>query len=261
MGKNLMLGGLTVVAVLSALEACGMSSNDENADRQSWALSSGGSPGSGGSMSISPPACDPNSQSQLCPGVSLHANDVRTAGNYQLIYQTDGNLVLYRQSDMKPMWNTHTAGTPPGRVYVGLGGRLIVETVVGETVYTSPNPADLSPPHSYFLVLSEQGIAYTARGGAFINTQFVTGDPECKFDIANKGVCCPILVAPALSPAAANFREAQRNVARRTSSRRETPAATIEHRASSRKPFEPPGRRLADRPTSARLARSTLTNP
>lgn len=50
---------------------------------------------------------------------------------YQFILQTDGNLVLYRLSDHKPLWNSNT----PGRVVT----RVILQTDGNLTLYADPD--------------------------------------------------------------------------------------------------------------------------
>jgi hypothetical protein len=49
-------------------------------------------------------------------------------GQYKLIYQTDGNLVLYRTSDNYPLWSSGTAGRPAGRCAMQADGNLVIYT-------------------------------------------------------------------------------------------------------------------------------------
>jgi hypothetical protein len=58
----------------------------------------------------------------LLPGQYL----LTANGQYKLIYQTDGNLVLYRTSDNYPLWSSGTAGQPAGRCVMQTDGNLVI---------------------------------------------------------------------------------------------------------------------------------------
>ncbi len=47
-------------------------------------------------------------------------------GRYTLLYQTDSNLVLYRNSDMHPLWNAGTHGKPVGTCIMQNDGNLVI---------------------------------------------------------------------------------------------------------------------------------------
>ena len=59
--------------------------------------------------------------SQMAPGASVLSQN----GQYRLVYQTDGNLVLY-DAARTPLWSTGTAGTSPGRVVMQNDGNLVI---------------------------------------------------------------------------------------------------------------------------------------
>lgn len=65
------------------------------------------------------------------------------SGAYSLIYQGDGNLVLYRDCDRTPLWNSRTAGTSPGACLLGEDGDLVVHDAELRPVWhsrTAGNP-------------------------------------------------------------------------------------------------------------------------
>ncbi len=76
--------------------------------------------------------------SALTPGQSLNPGDflVSNNGNFTLIYQTDGNLVLYRQ-DGTPIWWTGTDGTAPGAVSVTSDGDVVMTDADGNAVWAT----------------------------------------------------------------------------------------------------------------------------
>ena len=79
----------------------------------------------GGSDSLSP-------DQSLYAGQSITSSD----GRFYLIYQSDGNLVLYR-NDAVPLWHTQTYGTSPGRAIMQLDGNLVVYDGSGTPIWAS----------------------------------------------------------------------------------------------------------------------------
>jgi hypothetical protein len=66
----------------------------------------------------------------------LYANDVISSddGRFHLIYQGDGNLVLYDQG-WRPLWDTGTWGTDPGYVEMQGDGNLVMVNASGGFVW------------------------------------------------------------------------------------------------------------------------------
>jgi pimeloyl-ACP methyl ester carboxylesterase len=63
----------------------------------------------------------------LASGTALHAGEglFSANGRYHLVYQGDGNLVLYRD-DGTPLWASHTDGSAPGVVVMQGDGNLVM---------------------------------------------------------------------------------------------------------------------------------------
>lgn len=57
-------------------------------------------------------------------------------GNFDLIMQTDGNLVLYTRFGY-PLWNTHTARNPGSRLAVQTDGNLVIYTPANRAIWQS----------------------------------------------------------------------------------------------------------------------------
>lgn len=58
----------------------------------------------------------------LEPGRYLESDD----GRFKLVFQTDGNLVLYRNRDGRPLWHSRTAGMRTGFVIMQGDGNVVV---------------------------------------------------------------------------------------------------------------------------------------
>jgi cell division septation protein DedD len=69
---------------------------------------------------------------QMAPGASVWSNN----GQYWLVYQTDGNLVLYNVN-RTPLWSSGTAGTSPGHVNMQNDGNLVIYDGSGAPVWSS----------------------------------------------------------------------------------------------------------------------------
>ena len=72
-----------------------------------------------------------NSGDFLLPGQSRQSGD----GRFRLVYQVDGNLVLYQGSN--PLWATATYGTTPGFVSMQTDGNFVVYDSTGRPVWAS----------------------------------------------------------------------------------------------------------------------------
>jgi pimeloyl-ACP methyl ester carboxylesterase len=82
-----------------------------------------------------PPTPDPGSPDMLQPGEQLSPGQSRTSpnGQYELSYQGDGNLVLYRMSDGQPLWATNTF--TPGVVEMQNDGNLVIYSSGGGAIW------------------------------------------------------------------------------------------------------------------------------
>ena len=58
----------------------------------------------------------------LSPGQSIRSAN----GQYTFVYQGDGNLVLYRNRDGRPLWASNTAGRPTGVGIMQGDGNLVI---------------------------------------------------------------------------------------------------------------------------------------
>jgi len=85
----------------------------------------GGTPSGGGAGSMSP-------DQSLYSGGSIQSGN----GRFTLVYQGDGNLVLYR-SDGRPLWASQTAGRSAGRTVMQLDGNLVVYDGGGTPIWAS----------------------------------------------------------------------------------------------------------------------------
>ena len=93
--------------------------------------------------------------SVLSPNGSLFVNQtlVSTNGVFELIMQADGNLVLYRLSNMHPEWATGTNGKDVQRAIMQTDGNLVLYNFNGGAVWasnTNGNPGS-------FLVMQDDG--------------------------------------------------------------------------------------------------------
>jgi pimeloyl-ACP methyl ester carboxylesterase len=86
-----------------------------------------------------PPPPPPNASApdMLQPGEQLSPGQNRTSpdGQFELSYQGDGNLVLYRMSDGQPLWATHTFA--PGVVEMQHDGNLVIYSAAGHAIWAS----------------------------------------------------------------------------------------------------------------------------
>jgi pimeloyl-ACP methyl ester carboxylesterase len=82
-----------------------------------------------------PPPPDPGAPDMLLPGEQLSPGQSRTSANgqFELAYQGDGNLVLYRISDGYPLWATNTF--TPGVVEMQHDGNLVIYSNAGTAIW------------------------------------------------------------------------------------------------------------------------------
>ena len=91
----------------------------------------------------------------LAPGLAITTGGalVSANGQYEMVMQADGNLVLYRMADRRPMWATGTAGRGVGRAVMQVDGNFVLYTMAGGVVWqtnTARHPGS-------FLVLQDDG--------------------------------------------------------------------------------------------------------
>jgi len=110
-----------------------------------------------------PPPPPPGTSDTLYPGRALGLHDELRSGNnrFALIYQGDGNLVLYRD-DGRPLWASQTAGTAVGQAVMQDDGNFVIYDAYGNGMWhtgTSGNPGAV-------LHLQDDGnlVVYAASG-------------------------------------------------------------------------------------------------
>jgi hypothetical protein len=106
----------------------------------------------------------------LNPDQSIYSAD----GRYRLIYQSDGNLVLYDQSTGSSRWDSHTNGTSPGQVVMRNSGDLIIYDSNGNMLWDSGT----SIPFSFLLVQTDGNLIIASPTGVLVAT---TGLPGCQY--------------------------------------------------------------------------------
>lgn len=91
---------------------------------------------------------------RLNPGQSLFTNNSITSadGRFHLIMQTDGNLVIYRNSDNRALWATGTQGTDVHRATMQTDGNLVLYHVNNAPAWAS-NTA--GKPGSYLIMQTD----------------------------------------------------------------------------------------------------------
>ncbi len=121
-----------------------------------------------------PAACDPTSPpssgDRLVAGENLTAGQYRVSsdGRFQLIYQGDGNLVLYQNG--AAIWNSGTNGTSAGRTAMQSDGNLVIYNASNVPVWASNTSGNAG---AYLSVQSDGNtVLYRANGSAawFTNT-------------------------------------------------------------------------------------------
>ena len=96
---------------------------------------------------------------RMVTGDVMYANQrLRSpAGSYELIFQTDGNLVLYRTSDKGVIWASKSDGKAPRRFMVQLDGNVVLyvddyrRLGVAWASATNAPGGGVSPPREFVL--------------------------------------------------------------------------------------------------------------
>ena len=91
------------------------------------------------STNTSDPANQQTNQSRfLAPGTSFSANQTVTVGQYMLVFQADGNMVLYKNGGT-PIWATYTQGKGATAAFMQPDGNFVV--YAGKTPLWQSNTA------------------------------------------------------------------------------------------------------------------------
>src|SRR5437879_4577584 len=80
-----------------------------------------------------------NAGDVLDPDRGIRSND----GRFMVVYQGDGNLVLYRNRDGRPLWASNTAGWPVGVCIMQSDGNLVIYDPVGCAIWSSHTAGNL----------------------------------------------------------------------------------------------------------------------
>jgi|GEM_PF-4060572 len=89
-------------------------------------------------------------------------------GQYQLLMQGDGNLVIYRLSDRSGRWSTRTAGNPGAYCVMQADANFVVYSATGRPLYASG--ARTGPRTDHYLWLTNNGqllLPIPSRGVVF----------------------------------------------------------------------------------------------
>ncbi len=103
---------------------------------------------------------------RLAPGSSIRSLGLR----YRLLYQTDGNLVLYDDTGARgALWSTGTAGTSAGQMIVQSDGNVVLYNAAGEAVWNTETPGN---PGAFLLVQDDGNLVLysTTTGQALWST-------------------------------------------------------------------------------------------
>ena len=76
-----------------------------------------------------------------------------TGRGYQLVMQTDGNLVLYRLSDSKALWASNTQGSGAVQAIMQTDGNFVVYTAAMKAVWASGTNGSAAT----FLIMQDDG--------------------------------------------------------------------------------------------------------
>ncbi|MER5281632.1 hypothetical protein ABT025_38880 [Streptomyces sp. NPDC002809] len=72
------------------------------------------------------------------PGDTLRSGDSISSGGgrYRLVYETDGNLVLYQDGERTPRWSSQTQRRSPGMCVMQMNGDLTIDDADGQRVWS-----------------------------------------------------------------------------------------------------------------------------
>ncbi|MFF9147249.1 tyrosinase family protein [Streptomyces sp. NPDC014861] len=91
---------------------------------------------------------------RMCPGDTLRGGDSIGSGDgrYRLVYETDGNLVLYQDGERTPRWSSGTQRRAPGMCVMQMDGDLTIDDADGQRVWSLGTDG-----HGNRLRLTEEG--------------------------------------------------------------------------------------------------------
>jgi hypothetical protein len=98
------------------------------------------------------------------PGETLTPNRSILSANrrYKFVYQSDGNLVLYRTAGGKPLWASNTANRRRGHVIQQTDGNLVIYDPSGKPIWASGTSRH---PGSRLVVQNDGNVVIYAPGG------------------------------------------------------------------------------------------------
>lgn len=109
-----------------------------------------------------PPSPPPTGPDILNEGEGLRPNEWITSadGRFDLVFQDDGNLVLYRW-DGVPLWASNTGGSA-GQTWMQGNGNLVIYNASGVSVWTSGTNGN---PGAYLIVQSDGNVVIYSGWG------------------------------------------------------------------------------------------------
>jgi hypothetical protein len=96
------------------------------------------------------------------PGYSLKPGEKLVNGSHRLVYQPDGNLVLYR--DSKALWATGTPGKPAGEAVMQTDGYLCLYSPDRTLYWRTPSALHRD---SDLVLMSDGDLFVTGEGHEF----------------------------------------------------------------------------------------------
>ncbi len=164
------IGGCLVFLIVGLLVLIGLAFGAAWVARQDIPLLSSGSSDDGGGYNVLPDTGEGASTSsdrmlsgqQLSPGQSITS----TNGCFRFIYQTDGNLVLYRTSSNVALWASNTERTSVRNAIMRTDGNLVVYNASGSAVWAS----NTNGSSGSWLIAQDDGnvVIYRPNGGPAI---------------------------------------------------------------------------------------------
>lgn len=105
----------------------------------------------------------------------LSAGQVITSdnGQFRLIYQSDGNLVLYDHRNQTALWSTNTAGTTVGQAIMQSDGNFVLYDGDGDARWASGTSGN---PKAYLLVQNDGNIVVYSPDGRSLWDRFQQAD-------------------------------------------------------------------------------------